>query len=83
MLLDDATRLAERARTAEVDVILDVVAGVPHVFQMFAGGSLEEADQALDRAALFLTQQLRNGPGTASQRRADQRPHQPMAASRA
>jgi monoterpene epsilon-lactone hydrolase len=60
VLLDDATRLAERARAAEVDVILDVVAGVPHVFQMFAGGSLDEADQALDRAALFLTQQLRN-----------------------
>lgn len=60
VLLDDATRMAERARAAEVDVILDVVAGVPHVFQMFAGGSLDEADQALDRAALFLTQQLRN-----------------------
>ncbi|GAA3942720.1 hypothetical protein [Actinoplanes auranticolor] len=56
--------MAERARAAEVDVILDVVAGVPHVFPMFAGGSLEEADQALDRAALFLTQQLRNGLGT-------------------
>jgi monoterpene epsilon-lactone hydrolase len=59
VLLDDATRLAERARAAEVDVILDVVAGVPHVFQMFAG-SLDEADQALERAALFLTQRLRN-----------------------
>jgi acetyl esterase/lipase len=59
VLLDDATRLADRARAADVDVILDVVAGVPHVFQMFAG-SLDEADQALDRAALFLTQQLRS-----------------------
>jgi epsilon-lactone hydrolase len=62
VLLDDATRLAERARAAEVDVILDVVAGVPHVFQMFAGGSLDEADQALDLAALFLIQQLSNVP---------------------
>ncbi|MEV7630732.1 alpha/beta hydrolase [Actinoplanes sp. NPDC089786] len=60
VLLDDATRMAERARAADVDVILDVVAGVPHVFQMFAGGALDEADQALDRAASFLTQQLGN-----------------------
>lgn len=57
ILLDDSTRLAQRARDADVDVILDVTANVPHVFQSFAG-SLEEADQALDRAALFLTQHL-------------------------
>ena len=59
-----ANLVAERARAAEVAVILDVVAGVPHVFQMFAGGSLDEADQALDRAALFLTQELGESPGT-------------------
>ncbi|WP_462200399.1 alpha/beta hydrolase fold domain-containing protein [Arthrobacter sp. B2a2-09] len=35
LLLDDSVRLAERARHAEVDVILDVTAGVPHVFQSF------------------------------------------------
>jgi acetyl esterase/lipase len=58
ILLDDSTRLAARARDAEVDVILDVTAGVPHVFQSFAG-VLDEADQALDRAALFLAQQLK------------------------
>ncbi|GAA5164542.1 alpha/beta hydrolase [Amycolatopsis dongchuanensis] len=57
ILLDDSTRLAARARDAGVDVILDVVAGVPHVFQSFAG-VLDEADEALDRAALFLTQRL-------------------------
>ncbi len=57
VLLDDSVRLAARARDAEVDVILDVTADVPHVFQAFAG-SLEEADAALDRAALFLRQQL-------------------------
>jgi monoterpene epsilon-lactone hydrolase len=57
MLLDDAVRLAERARAAEVDVVLDVTSGVPHVFQAFAG-TLEDADRALDRAALFLTQHL-------------------------
>ena len=58
LLLDDSVRLAERARAAGVDVILDVTGGVPHVFQAFAG-TLDEADQALDRAALFMTQHLR------------------------
>ncbi|WP_438433745.1 alpha/beta hydrolase [Gorillibacterium sp. sgz500922] len=58
LLLDDSTQLADRARAAGVDVILDVTADVPHVFQAFAG-TLDEADQALDRAALFLTQHLR------------------------
>src|ERR1700744_776301 len=61
ILLDDSTRLAERARDAGVDVILDVTAGVPHVFQTYAG-TLDEADQALDRAALFLTQHLSPAP---------------------
>lgn len=58
LLLDDSVRLAERAREADVDVILDVTAGVPHVFQAWAA-TLDEADQALDRAALFLAQHLR------------------------
>jgi acetyl esterase/lipase len=57
VLLHDSTRLAERARDAAVNVILDVTADVPHVFQAFTG-ILDEADQALDRAALFLTQHL-------------------------
>ena len=57
VLLDDAIRMAERARAAGVDVILDVTANVPHVFQ-FCAGELDEADQALDRAALFLQQHL-------------------------
>lgn len=57
LLLDDSVRLAERARDVEADVILDVTAGVPHVFQSFTG-QLDEADHALDRAALFLTQHL-------------------------
>lgn len=43
-----------------MDVILDVTADVPHVFQSFAG-ILDEADEALDRAALFLGQRLRAG----------------------
>jgi acetyl esterase/lipase len=60
VLLDDATRLAARASAAGVDVILDVTADVPHVFQTFAG-VLDEADEALDRAALFLRQRIRTG----------------------
>ncbi|MFD7608699.1 alpha/beta hydrolase [Streptomyces mirabilis] len=58
MLLDDSTRMATRARDAGVDVILDITADVPHVFQAFTG-VLDEADEALDRAALFLSQHIR------------------------
>jgi monoterpene epsilon-lactone hydrolase len=57
ILLDDSTLMAERARDAGVDVILDVTADVPHVFQTYTD-VLDEANQALDRAALFLTQQV-------------------------
>ncbi|GIF23399.1 acetyl esterase/lipase [Actinoplanes tereljensis] len=57
LLLDDSVRLAQRARDAEVDVILDITAGVPHVFQAFIG-QLDEAGFALDRAALFISQHL-------------------------
>jgi acetyl esterase/lipase len=57
LLLDDAVRLAARAREVGTDVILDVTADVPHVFQAFTG-ALDEAGQALDRAALFITQRL-------------------------
>ncbi|MBB4689022.1 alpha/beta hydrolase [Amycolatopsis jiangsuensis] len=57
ILLDDSTRAAARAREAGVDVILDVVAGVPHVFPCFTG-MLDEADEALDRAGLFLRQRV-------------------------
>jgi acetyl esterase/lipase len=60
ILLDDSTRMAARARAAGVDVILDVTADVPHVFQAFTG-ILDEADHALDRAALFLTQHVHPG----------------------
>ena len=63
VLLDDSTRMAARATAAGVDVVLDVTAGVPHVFQAFTG-ILDEADRALDRAALFLTQHITSrGPG--------------------
>ena len=58
LLLDDSTRMAARAREAGVDVLLDVTADVPHVFQSYVG-VLDEADQALDRAAFFLGQHVR------------------------
>ena len=64
VLLDDSTRLAARALNAGVDVILDVTADVPHVFQSFVG-ILDEADRALDRAALFLRQQITLHPALA------------------
>ncbi|WP_370938936.1 alpha/beta hydrolase [Amycolatopsis sp. cg13] len=57
ILLDDSVRLAERARDADVDVILDITADVPHVFPTFTD-TLDEAGQALDRAALFIKQRL-------------------------
>ena len=58
MLLDDARRLALRASDADADVVLDITAKVPHVFQSF-NGVLDEAGEALDRAALFLRQHVR------------------------
>src|ERR1039457_1373139 len=54
ILLSDAIRLATRAVYADVAVTLDVVPGVPHVFQAYAA-VLDEGDAALDRAATFIT----------------------------
>ena len=42
-----------RAAADDVPVTLEVTPGVPHVFQGFAA-ALEEADQALNRAATFM-----------------------------
>jgi monoterpene epsilon-lactone hydrolase len=57
VLLDDAVRLARQAATADVEVILDITPGVPHVFQTFAP-ILDEGAAALDRAGQFLTVHL-------------------------
>jgi epsilon-lactone hydrolase len=54
ILLSDAIRLGARAANADVAVTLDVVPGVPHVFQAYAA-VLDEGNAALDRAATFLT----------------------------
>jgi acetyl esterase/lipase len=53
ILLSDAVRFAERSANADVEVTLEVVPGVPHVFQAYAA-VLDEGDAALDRAATFL-----------------------------
>lgn len=57
VLLDDALRLAVRAAHHDVDVSLDVVAGAPHVYPLMAG-VMDESDDALDRAAQFLSLHL-------------------------
>ena len=57
ILLDDAIRLAARAAHDDVAVTLDVVPGVPHVFQAFAV-ILDEGEAALTRAGAFLRQHI-------------------------
>ena len=57
VLLDDALRLAGQAATADVEVILDITPGVPHVFQAFHA-MLDEAAGALDRAGQLLSTHL-------------------------
>ena len=57
ILLDDATRLAARAAAADVAVTLEVITGVPHVFQGFAA-MLDEGAAALTSASEFLRAHL-------------------------
>jgi epsilon-lactone hydrolase len=57
VLLDDAIRLARQAATADVQVTLDITAGVPHVFQAYYA-ILDEAAAALDRAGQLLSADL-------------------------
>lgn len=57
VLLDDAIQLARTAALADVDVTLDITAGVPHVFQSFYP-VLDEAVAALDRAGRALSGHL-------------------------
>jgi epsilon-lactone hydrolase len=58
VLLDDAVRLAAKAASDDVSVILDVIAGAFHVSQAF-GGMLDEAKEALGRVATFLAAQAK------------------------
>jgi acetyl esterase/lipase len=57
VLLDDAIRLARQAATADVEVTLDIIPGVPHVFQAYSP-ILDEAGAALDRAGQLLSAHL-------------------------
>jgi len=57
ILADDARMITQRLRAEGAPVALDLVAGVPHVWQ-FWQGYLPEADAAMDRAAAFLARAL-------------------------
>ena len=57
ILADDARMIAERLRAEGAAATLDLVPGVPHVWQ-FWHGYLPEADAAMDRAAAFLARAL-------------------------
>ncbi|NEN05654.1 alpha/beta hydrolase [Diaminobutyricibacter tongyongensis] len=57
LLLDDAVRLAGQAAAADVEVTLEITAGVPHVFQGYSA-ILDEGAAALDRAGRFLSAHL-------------------------
>jgi acetyl esterase/lipase len=52
-LLDDSTRIAERARAAGVQVTLDVWDDMIHVWQLFAP-MLPEGQQAIERIGAFI-----------------------------
>ncbi len=56
-LLDDATRLAERARAAGVQVQLQPWEDMIHVFQIFAA-MLPEGQQAIDAIGSFIKQRI-------------------------
>jgi len=66
VLLDDAIRLARQAATADVQVTLDITAGMPHVFQAFYP-FLDEAAAALDRAGQLLSAHLTGSQTTGGQ----------------
>lgn len=57
ILLSDATRLAERARSNGVNVTLDIWQGMWHVWHFFAPG-LPEAVQAIEKLGTFARAQL-------------------------
>jgi monoterpene epsilon-lactone hydrolase len=57
VLLDDSLELAARAAHADVDVTLEVVSGVPHVFPSQAD-ALDEASDAVERAGAFVRSRI-------------------------
>ena len=56
-LLDDSRKLADLARRAGVEVTLDIVPEMQHVFQ-FLAGTAPEADQAIGRLARWVRPKL-------------------------
>lgn len=58
VLLDDATRLADRARASGVDVTLEVWEDMIHGWQSFAR-VLPEGQQAIDQVGKFIREQTR------------------------
>ena len=57
LLLDDARRVAERARAAGVDVELEEWAGLIHVWQMFGDG-IPEAVDAVNKIGEFVRKRI-------------------------
>jgi acetyl esterase/lipase len=57
LLIDDARRLADKARLAHVDVRLDVFPDMQHIHQIWAG-TVPEADEAVYRIGTFLRKRL-------------------------
>jgi acetyl esterase/lipase len=55
ILLDDSTRLAERAKSAGVDVTLELWNDMIHMWHFFAA-MLPEGQQAIDRIGEFVRQ---------------------------
>jgi len=58
ILLSDAERIAERAKAADVDVILDIWEDMIHMFQMFALWS-PEGQKATEKLGKFIQKHLR------------------------
>lgn len=56
-LLDDSTRVAERARAAGVEVRLDIFPEMQHVFQSGVG-NIPEATDAVERAGAYIREKL-------------------------
>jgi acetyl esterase/lipase len=57
-LLDDSTRIAEKARSQGVSVVLEPWEDMVHVFQMFAS-MLPEGQQAIDRIGEFVRERVK------------------------
>ena len=65
ILVDDAHRLADRARRAGVDVRLDLFPEMLHAHQIWAG-NMPEADDAVARIGEYVRQRLALAAGVAS-----------------